>query len=174
MNSEVTRSLATGAAAQASVLVEALGSSKLALSGSALVVAGFFGIFGALSLTPQRGIISVYVMIFGAMLCAFALGTKSELLAKYFGFIFQPNGQLYFLLIAGNLAWTIGFLGVLAAAFTNFVAITSWYNTPDGVAATANMPSWLGGGPRAGGAAAAGQPRSSATGMVDTNDDELL
>lgn len=170
MNADSARGIVNAAAAQARPVIEALGKSKLALSGAALAVAGFFGIFGALSLTPQRGIISVYVMLFGATLIAFAFGANSELLAKYFGFIFQPNGQLYFMLIAGNLAWTIGILGVLAAAFTNFVAITSWYNTPEGIAATANLPPWLGVGQQGGSLG----PRSSATGMVDTNDDELL
>ena len=153
------------AASQASDLLKLLSKSKLALSGAALTVAGFFGIFGVVSLTPQRGIISAYVMFFGLTLCGFALGTASETIARYFGFIFRPHGQLAFMLIAGNLAWTIGILGILAAAFTNFVAITSYYNT-EGVEAPA-IPSFLGGGGRP-------QVRSSASGMVDTRDDELL
>ena len=144
--------------------VNALGSSKLALSGVSLTVAGFFGIFGVVSLTPQRGIISVYVMLFGLTLCMFALGNNSETLAKYFGFIFRPQGQLAFMLVAGNLAWTCGILGILAALFTNFVAITSWYNSPDG-----GVPAWLGGGPRT-----HPDQRTSATGMVDVDRDELL
>ena len=160
-----TRAVAQVGLAQASVLVNALGKSKLALSGAALTISGFFGIFGVVSLTPQRGLISVYVMLFGATLCAFAMGAQSEMLAKYCGFIFRPNGQLFFLLIAGNLAWTIGLLGFLAALFTNFVAVTSWYNT-EGVDRPP-VPEWLSGQSR-------NRNERGATGMVDMNDDELL
>ena len=134
-----------------------LAKSKLGLSGLALAVAGFFGIFGVIGLQLQQGILSAYVLFFGVTLILFSLGAQSELIAKYFGFIYQPNGQLGFLLIAGNLAWSTGWLGFLAAAFVNFVAVSAWY--------------YGAGGPGAGDPSA---PRASASGMVDVNQDELL
>lgn len=117
--------------------------SKLALNGLALAVAGFFGIFNVLK--PQSAIISIYVAIFGLLLIAFGAGWNNELLVKYFGFIYKPGGQFVFLLLAGNLAWSVGLLGVLAAVFANLTAIAGWLATPDGrrVANVVPLPDWL-------------------------------
>ena len=140
-----------------------LAKSKLGVSGLALTLAGFFGMWGVLGLRPQQAVISVYVLLFGLTLIFFSLGWRAELIAKYFGFIYRPEGQLGFLLIAGNLAWSTGWLGVLAALFTNTVAFGAWYTA----SAEGGMP-W---------AQPMDAPRSrpgSATGMGDVRDDELL
>lgn len=146
--------------------VVAITKSKLALSGAALALAGFFGIFGVVSLTPQNAIISGYVCFFGFVLIVFALSPNNEVLAKYFGFMFRPNGQLYFLFLAGNLAWTTGWLGVLAAIFTNFVVCASWSSANQDNPVAAYMPSWM--------KRADPGPTASATGMVDIHADEML
>ena len=101
--------------------------SKLALNGLLLLVAGFFGIWGALTLKLQSAIISAYVMLFGVMLIGFSAGMGGETLPLYFGFMYNgPKGQLAFLLVAGNLAWSTGVLGIVAAAFANFTAFAAW------------------------------------------------
>ena len=138
-----------------SMTVAALSGSKVATCGTALTLAGFFGTFGAVSLTPQNGIISAYVLFFGLVLLAAAFGHRADLLAKYFGFLTRENGQLWFLLFAGNLAWTTGWMGFLAALFCNFIAIGCFMNAPPD-----ERPSWAGGG--------------SASGMVDLQADEML
>ena len=154
---------ASSLAAAASDTLSLLSKSKVGLSGLALALAGFFGILNVLN--PPNAILSAYVLLFGVTLILFSLGAQSELLAKYFGFMYRPNGQLAFLLLAGNLAWCSGLPGFLAAAFTNFVAIGAWYA---GAEASGTLPSWLA---RDGGANA---NRASATGMVDVDRDELL
>lgn len=50
----------------------------------------------------------MYVLLFGTLLTGFAAGMAQETLRKYFGFMFSGDGQLLFLLVMGNLAWTIG------------------------------------------------------------------
>ena len=92
-------------------------------------------------------------------------GAQSEALAQYCGFMYRPAGQFGFLLLAGNLAWSSGWLGWLAALFTNFVAITSWQEA----SGVGGAPSWLS---RGGGARSASP--SHATGMVDVDRDDLL
>lgn len=157
------------ASTAASPYVQVIVGSKFALSGVALTLAGFFGIFGVISLQPQNAIISAYVCFFGLTLLTFAINKENEVLAKYFGFMYRENGQLYFLLVAGNLAWTTGILGILAAAFTNFVAYISWQNAvAQGSTSLPQLPSWLGGG------RSNAQETASATGMADLQRDDLL
>ena len=119
--------------------------SKLAVNGLLLALVGFFGIFGALTLQLQQAIISSYVLLFGLVLICFAAGWRSELLQKYFGFVYRPGGQLALLLIAGNLAWSTGVLGILVAIFINLTAIASWYTTPEGksLATVLPLPDWV-------------------------------
>ena len=147
--------------------------SRLAINGLALAAVGFFGIFGVATLHLQSAIISMYVLLFGVTLVCFGTGWNSSTLKLYFGFIYQPGGQLLFLLIAGNLAWSTGLLGMLVAAFTNATALATWY--ANGGAAGAGLPNlpvalptWLGRGRGGSGSGA------SATGMVDVRRDELL
>jgi hypothetical protein len=163
MQQAIAASVATNAAESAGSTLSFLAKSKLGLSGLALTLSGFFGIFGVATLQLQQGILSAYVMLFGVLLILFSLGAHTEMLAKYFGFVYRPNGQLVFLLIAGNLAWSSGFLGILAAVLTNSVAITAWYAAS---AESGTLP-W---GPRGG----ADQTVVSASGMVDVDRDELL
>ena len=145
-----------------------LTQSKLALNGLLLALVGFFGIFGIATLHLQAAIISAYVLIFGVMLLCFAAGWNNEVLHKYFGFIYRPGGQLIFLLIAGNLAWSTGLLGVLVAVFTNFTAVGHWY-TAGSAEAQLPVPSWM--APRS---TSQQYDGSNATGMVDVRRDELL
>ena len=161
-NEEVVKAVGAQAGSIAARTFSVLAKSRVGVCGLALTLAGFFGIFGVIGLTPQKGILSGYVFFFGVCLVGFASGVQAELLSKYFGFMFKPNGQLAFLLFAGNLAWSSWPFGFFAAAFTNFVAISSWY-TANGD----NLPSWLTGKPPA-------DKHSSATGMVDVGRDELL
>ena len=207
-----TSALFATASSAASPYVQVIVGSKFALSGVALTLAGFFGIFGVVSLQPQNAIISAYVCFFGLvrrLLCStcpflpclplrvvapvpavephltarlsvpccippqtlvtFAISKGNETLVKYFGFMYRENGQLYFLLVAGNLAWTMGLLGILAAMFTNFVAYVSWQNAvAEGSSSVPQLPPWLGG------PSAATRETASATGMVDMQNDELL
>ena len=206
-----TSALFATASSAASPYVQVIVGSKFALSGVALTLAGFFGIFGVVSLQPQNAIISAYVCFFGLVRCllvaaprlpglpsgscrrvpavvpyltlrlsvpccippqtlvTFAISKGNETLVKYFGFMYRENGQLYFLLVAGNLAWTTGLLGILAAIFTNFVAYVSWQNAvAEGSSSVPQLPPWLGG------PSAATRETASATGMVDMQNDELL
>ena len=102
-------------------------------------------------------------------LITFAISKGNETLVKYFGFMYRENGQLYFLLVAGNLAWTTGLLGILAAIFTNFVAYVSWQNAvAEGSTSVPRLPPWLGG------PSVAARETASATGMVDMKNDDLL
>ena len=165
MNKDLAVASASAIASSASDTLSLLAKSKLGLSGLALAFSGFFGIFGVLGLQLQSAIIAAYVFLFGVALILFSLGAHSEKLLLYFGFMYQPNGQLYFLLVAGNLAWSCGFLGFLAALFTNSVAIGAWY-TANGTTVEA-LPAWLTGQP-------SHSQQGSATGMVDIDRDELL
>ena len=105
----------------------------------------------------QPAIISCYVTLFGVLLCAFSLGAKEEVLRRWFGFLYTPQGQVLFLLIAGNLAWCIGTLGIIAALATNAHAALSWYTThteQSGAArgaAVAPRRAWRGRGEQRGG-----------------------
>ena len=123
--------------------------SKLALNGAALVFVGFFGVLNVFN--PAQAIVSFYLLLFGLMLCAFSLGAGTSWLKTYFGFIFYPDGQLLFLLIAGNLAWSSGLFGVLAAILTNFNALVGWYThmeRPGTAGSLSFLPTGLGGGSR--------------------------
>jgi hypothetical protein len=168
---EAAERAAGGAREAVNDTVSLFTQSKLALNGLLLAIVGFFGIFGALTLQLQSAIFSVYVFLFGVALIFFAAGWRGETLKAYFGFVYRPGGQLVFLLIAGNLAWSTGILGLLVAIYTNITAIGHWYtireHIPHSVALP--IPSWL---PRQ---PSAGQSRQgNATGMVDLQDDELL
>ena len=165
-NQLVNSALASSAREYGLQTLSLLAKSKLGLSGLALALAGFFGIFGVVGLQLQQAIISVYVCMFGLTLIVFSLGTQSEVLGRYFGFIYRPHGQLAFLLVAGNLAWSTGLFGFLAAAFTNFVAVSAFYSETNG----AGLPFLSRGGS---GDANAARASANATGMVD-RDDELL
>ena len=110
--------------------------------------------------------LSAYVLLFGVMLVAFSLGQQTELFAKYFGFLYTPHGQLAFLLIAGNLAWSSGLPGILAALFTNSVAIADHYGK------IAQVLPWLANRDTDGRGTAGGA--GGATGMMDVDRDELL
>ena len=159
---------AAGASAvvdNASDTLSLLAKSKIGLSGLAMALSGFFGIFSVITLRLQDAIIAAYVLLLGVALVLFSLGAQSESLSLYFGFMYRSNGQLAFLLIAGNLAWSCGFLGFLTALFTNSVAIGAWY-TANGQTIE-GLPTWLTGQPHHG-------QQGSATGMVDIDRDELL
>ena len=62
-----------------------------------------WGLGSALSLQLQEALISVYVVLFGGLMVAFAVGASHEGLRLWFGFLHTPHGQLGFLLVAGNL-----------------------------------------------------------------------
>ena len=141
-----------------------LAKSRIGMSGLALALAGFLGLFSVVTLQLQQGILSAYVLFSGGTLILFSLGAQSEALAKYFGFMYRPNGQLGALFLAGNLAWSSGWVGVLAALFVNFVAISSWY-AENVEGAGSSLDAWL---PRG------ANRQASATGMVDVDRDELL
>ena len=170
---EAANQAASSTRAAASDAYALVTQSRLAINGLALAAVGFFGIFGVATLHLQSAIISVYVLLFGITLVCFGTGWNSATLKLYFGFMYQPGGQLLFLLIAGNLAWSMGLLGMVVAAFTNATALATWY--ANGGAAGAGLPNvpvalpaWLGGD-------GGGIVRStSATGMVDVRRDELL
>ena len=163
--------------------VAALSQSKLALNGVALTLVGFFGVWGAFTLRLQPAIISGYLLLFGLMLLGFSMGMGNETLRKYFGFMYEPGGQLAFLLIAGNLAWTTGVLGVAAAAFANFTAYTSWQASGAEVFGAAAAPAWLlsaasqiglgGGGRRGGGGGTGGSEYGGQVRMEDDTDEML-
>ena len=106
-----------------------VGRSKMFANAVLLGVAGFFGFWSAVSLQLQSAIISGYVLFFALLMCAFAAGAGQEGLRRWFGFVYTPHGQLLLLLVAGNLAWGIGTLGVFAAAVTNAHAAYSWYTS---------------------------------------------
>ncbi|KAL1508795.1 hypothetical protein AB1Y20_004890 [Prymnesium parvum] len=114
--------------------------SKLGLNGAALIIVGFFGALNLLS--PPSAIVSAYALLFGVMLVAFSLGAGSEWMRTYFGFMFYPDGQCVFLLVAGNLAWSSGLLGCLVALLTNANALSSWWTQMEQPGAAAR-PSWL-------------------------------
>ena len=162
LNSAAGSAVSDALGSYAGDTLKILAKSKLGLSGLALTLAGFFGVWGVLGLRLQQAILSAYVLLFGLTLIFFSLGWQAENIAKYFGFIYRPHGQLGFLLIAGNLAWSSGWLGVLAALFTNVVAFGAWYTA----SAEGGASSWPMEAPRS-------RP-GSATGMGDVRDDELL
>ena len=93
--------------------------------------AGFCGLWSALSLQLQDALISGYVVFFGCLMCAFAVGASHEGLRLWFGFLHTPHGQIGFLLVAGNLTWGLGTLGAVAAALTNLHAAYSWFTARD-------------------------------------------
>ena len=134
----------------------------------------------------------------GLMLVGFVIRPDNTWLRRYFGFMYQPQGQLIFLLgtsgrtlrahrrgshrpmaassdgillttasVAGNLAWSSGFLGVLTALLTNFNAIVGWYTARQEQPGSAAGPSWLGGAFGGGARDPANEPRS-------TFEDEIL
>ena len=90
-----------------------------------------WGLGSALSLQLQEALISVYVVLFGGLMVAFAVGASHEGLRLWFGFLHTPHGQLGFLLVAGNLTWGLGTLGAVAAALTNLHAGYSWLSARD-------------------------------------------
>ena len=149
VHSAIGQEAARGAQAQVThasdAAVTLFTQSKLALNGLLLAIAGFFGVFGVIGLKLQAAIISVYVMLFGLVLIAFGAGWKSDVLQLYFGFVYRPGGQLIFLLIAGNLAWSVGILGIVAAICVNLTAFQTWLTTTSGqsVAATVPLPDWV-------------------------------
>jgi len=159
---------------RAHVAVDSLMQSKIAVNGLALAIAGFLGVFGALTLQLQKAIISVYVLVFGGLLIAFGIGAQSEVLLKYFGFMYTPNGHLVCLLLFGNLAWSIGLAGIAAAVFANLTAVASYLAVHPEAPGAAYLPEWLkqlvGARTSSTGPFAA----MSATGMSDVQRDELL
>ena len=96
---------------------------------------GFCGLWSALSLQLQDALISGYVVFFGCLMCAFAVGASHEGLRLWFGFLHTPHGQIGFLLVAGNLTWGLGTLGAVAAALTNLHAAYSWFTARDTIPA---------------------------------------
>ena len=52
-----------------------------------LGVAGFSGLWSALSLQVQDALIGGYVLFFGVLMCAFAIGAGHEGLRLWFGFL---------------------------------------------------------------------------------------
>ena len=112
------------------------GSAAIAESAASITPqAGFCGLWSALSLQLQDALISGYVVFFGGLMCAFAVGASHEGLRLWFGFLHTPHGQLSFLLVAGNLTWGLGTLGAVAAALTNLHAAYSWFTARDTVPA---------------------------------------
>ncbi len=142
---EAARSASSNLRAAGQETVALFTRSKLALNGLLLLAAGFFGVWGVLQLQLQAAIISSYVLFFGGMLIFFSVGMGNEATSRYFGFMYHPSGQLLFLVVAGNLAWTTGLLGIAAALFTNFHAANTWYlNQGHEVAGSAGAaPAWI-------------------------------
>ena len=152
MDPDLQSALGREAAGRARETLTLITQSKLALNGLFLATAGFFGIFGAVSLQLQQAIISVYVCIFGVILICFGAGWNTEWLQVYFGFAYQPGGHVILLLVAGNLAWSAGFLGVLAAVCVNLTAAQAFLATPEGavVGKHVPLPDWMKTGPSPG------------------------
>ena len=118
----------------------AIERSRLFGSGAALLLAGFIGLWNMLVFKLVDAVTSAYVMLFGAMLVAFSSNIGQASLKRYFGFLYSEHGQVVFLVVAGNLAWSIGWVGVLAAALCNFTAIVALRegrHEPPGLAAAA-------------------------------------
>ena len=72
----------------------------------------------------QDALISGYVMFFGLLMCAFAVGASHEGLRLWFGFLHTPHGQLAFLLVAGNLTW-VNMVKVSSLAVTQLALCAS-------------------------------------------------
>ena len=108
--------------------------SKLFANGALLTAAGVSGLWSALTLQAQDALISVYVLLFGLLLCALAVRADREEVRLWFGFVRTQHGQLCLLLLAGNLAWGLGTLGAVAAAVTNAHAAYSWFTARDSTA----------------------------------------
>ena len=107
-------------------------SSRLICNAALLVTAGFFGVWSAVSLELQTALISCYVTLLGLVLGVFSLGARQEWLKRWFGFMLTSHGQLLFLIVAGNLAWTIaGTLGIVTAVVTNVHAASVWFTARD-------------------------------------------
>eukprot|EP00967_Tisochrysis_lutea_P144174 scaffold268831_cov31-Tisochrysis_lutea.AAC.2 len=101
--------------------------SSLFGNGLLLMLAGFLGLFSGLTLQLQDVVISIYVLIFGLIMCTFAMGLGQSTLKRYFGFMYTSNGQLLFLIVAGNLAWSICWpFGVLIAIASNAHGFYAW------------------------------------------------
>ena len=66
LQDEVSEAVSRETAAQARAAVTVFARSKLAVNGLLLFAAGFFGVWGVVSLQLQAAIISAYVCIFGA------------------------------------------------------------------------------------------------------------
>ncbi len=172
MNPDLQHAIGREAADRASETFTLITQSKLALNGLFLTVAGFFGIFGAVTLQVQQAIISVYVCIFGLILICFGLGWNTEWLQEYFGFAYRPGGHVILLLVAGNLAWSTGFLGILAAVCVNLTAAQAFLATPQGqvIGKHVPLPDWMTAAPGTG-------KRGPSTGSVTdygVRRDELL
>mmetsp|Transcript_186 Transcript_186/g.638 ORF Transcript_186/g.638 Transcript_186/m.638 type:complete len:168 (+) Transcript_186:79-582(+) len=100
--------------------------STMFANGALLIAAGFFGLFNVLTLHLPATILSAYVILFGLLMCGFATGLGQDRIRKFFGFLHSGHGQLVFLLVAGNLSWTAGTLGIVAAVATNAHGVYAW------------------------------------------------
>lgn len=118
-----------GAAARdaAGSLYERVKRSSLFANGLLLMFVGFLGLFSGLTLQLQDVVISTYVLLFGLIMCAFATGLGQGTIRTYFGFMYTSSGQLMFLIVAGNLAWSISWpLGIVAAVVSNIHGFYAW------------------------------------------------
>jgi len=128
-------------------LYERVKRSSLFGNGILLLAAGFFGLFSGLTLDLQDMVIAMYVLLFGVILCAFATGMSQDTIQKYFGFMYTSDGQLLFLLVAGNLAWTLGVVGIIAAVATNVHGFYAWKSGRGGeLPGLASLRKWRRGG----------------------------
>jgi len=108
-------------------LYERVKRSSLFGNGLLLMLVGFLGLFSGLTLQLQDFVISTYVLLFGLIMCAFAMGLGQGTIRTYFGFMYTSYGQLMFLIMAGNLAWSICWpLGIVAAAASNVHGFYAW------------------------------------------------
>jgi hypothetical protein len=108
-------------------LYERVKRSSLFGNGLLLMLVGFLGLFSGLTLQLQDVVISTYVLLFGLIMCAFATGLGQGAIRMYFGFMFSSSGQLMFLIVAGNLAWSICWpLGIVAAIASNVHGFYAW------------------------------------------------
>lgn len=131
-SASLTASANAGGRQLVSDMMRQLRESSLTLNGALLIISGFLGFFSALQLDLQRCILSVYVLFFGLLICAFSTGWNQLTLQRYFGFAYTPKGQLAFVLLAGNLAWCTGWVGWLVAAYTNVNAFQAWQRAVGG------------------------------------------
>jgi hypothetical protein len=117
----------TAARDAAGSLYERVKRSSLFGNGLLLMLVGFLGLFSGLTLQVQDFVISTYVLLFGSIMCAFATGLGQGAIKTYFGFMYTSYGQLMFLVVAGNLAWSISRpLGIAAAIASNVHGFYAW------------------------------------------------